>query len=71
MYRLGPRMCIGHRFAMEEAKLALIRIYRRLTFKLVEEKLPPSGELEIQVGIVLKPKDGLWVVPQLRPSGTS
>jgi cytochrome P450 len=61
-------MCIGHRFAMEEAKLALIRVYRRLTFKLVEEKLPPGGELAIQVGIVLKPKNGMWVVPHIRQS---
>lgn len=64
--RLGPRMCLGHRFAMEEAKLALIRIYKRLTFTVVNEKvLRPDGQLDLQVGIVLKPRNGMWVVPQV------
>lgn len=65
--RVGPRMCIGYRFAMEEAKLVLIRIYRQLTFELVKEKLPSSGQLELQMGVVLKPKDGMWVIPKNRP----
>ncbi|GAQ88956.1 cytochrome p450 [Klebsormidium nitens] len=66
-FGLGPRMCIGHRFAMEEAKLALIRLYKRLTFTVINEKiLRPDGKLDLQVGIVLKPRNGMWVVPQVQ-----
>ncbi|GAQ88955.1 Cytochrome P450 [Klebsormidium nitens] len=66
-FGLGPRMCLGHRFAMEEAKLALIRLYKTLTFSVVNEKiLRPDGKLDLQVGIVLKPRNGMWVVPQVQ-----
>jgi len=30
----GPRMCIGMKFALTEAKIALVNIYQRFTFKL-------------------------------------
>lgn len=64
---VGPRMCIGQRFAMEEAKLALIRLYQRLTFTVVKEKvLLPTGEFDLQAGNALKPRKGLWVVPKVR-----
>jgi cytochrome P450 len=60
-------MCIGQRFAMEEAKLALIRIYQRLTFTVIKEKvLLPNGEVDVQVGNALKPRNGMWVVPKVR-----
>jgi len=32
----GPRICIGMKFALTEAKIALINIYQRFTFKLTD-----------------------------------
>ena len=30
----GPRVCVGSRFALQEAKLTLVRIFQRLTLEL-------------------------------------
>ena len=55
-------MCIGHKFAMEEAQLTLISLYRNFRFALDDTKMTPLGkELEIAAGVVLKPKHGIWV----------
>jgi len=49
----GPRMCIGYRFALEEAKLALIRIYRRFSFRVHSSMLLP---LSCTMGVTLAPR---------------
>ena len=60
-------MCIGYKFAMEEAQFALISLYRNFRFELDKTKMPPLGkELEIEAGIVLKPKHGIWVKVESR-----
>eukprot|EP00850_Spirogloea_muscicola_P005820 SM000027S09601 [mRNA] locus=s27:235603:239159:- [translate_table: standard] len=65
----GPRMCIGYKFAMEEARLTLIRLYQRFTFRLVPDA--PGQEdgkpLATEAGIVLKPKHGVFVTLVPRP----
>ncbi|EFJ47190.1 hypothetical protein VOLCADRAFT_121020 [Volvox carteri f. nagariensis] len=55
----GSRMCIGWRFAMQEAKVALAMLYQRLRFELEPGQVP----LETVSALTLAPKDGLWVRP--------
>ena len=62
-FGLGPRNCIGQRFAMEEIKLALIAIYRKYTFQLHSKtKLP----LPLKAGITLSPAEGVWMTVHRR-----
>ncbi|KAG2429765.1 hypothetical protein HXX76_010549 [Chlamydomonas incerta] len=59
----GSRMCIGYKFAMQEAKVALATLYRRLTFKLD----PGQQPLKLVASITMSPRGGLRVTPVLRP----
>ncbi|GLC53340.1 hypothetical protein PLESTB_000733800 [Pleodorina starrii] len=58
----GSRMCIGWKFAVQEAKVALARLYQRLVFELEPGQVP----LVISTAFVLTPRDGLWVRPVRR-----
>lgn len=46
--------------------IALVQLYRRLTFELDRERHPVAGELELQSGITLAPKHGVWVTANAR-----
>eukprot|EP00245_Coleochaete_scutata_P004587 TRINITY_DN17308_c0_g2_i1.p1 TRINITY_DN17308_c0_g2~~TRINITY_DN17308_c0_g2_i1.p1 ORF type:complete len:540 (+),score=83.19 TRINITY_DN17308_c0_g2_i1:94-1713(+) len=56
----GPRVCIGSRFALEEAKITLVHLYKNFTFTVDEEKLN-NRELELDVGLTIRPKHGIPV----------
>ena len=56
---LGPRNCIGWRFAWEELHIALVRLYQRYTFTLSEQH--DQVPLQLRMSITLAPKDGVWV----------
>eukprot|EP00198_Chlamydomonas_reinhardtii_P000935 XP_001690270.1 cytochrome P450, CYP711 clan [Chlamydomonas reinhardtii] len=58
----GSRMCIGWKFAMQEAKLVLALLYQRLLFRLQPGQVP----LPTATALTLAPRDGLWVRPVLR-----
>ncbi|GLC67191.1 hypothetical protein PLESTF_000527500 [Pleodorina starrii] len=58
----GVRMCIGWKFAVQEAKIALARLYQRLRFELE----PGLSPMVAAAALTLAPKDGLWVRPVLR-----
>eukprot|EP00884_Botryococcus_braunii_P012923 jgi/Botrbrau1/21631/Bobra.43_1s0033.1 len=59
----GAFSCVGTRFAQEEAKITLIRMFQRFTFKLVEGQEP----LELAAPfLTMGPKKGVFVIPQLR-----
>ena len=38
----GPRLCVGYKFAIVEAKVTLARLYRRYTFRVDEARTPLS-----------------------------
>ncbi|KAG2442182.1 hypothetical protein HYH02_009670 [Chlamydomonas schloesseri] len=61
-FGFGSRMCIGWKFAVQEAKVALATIYQRLTFELEPGQVP----LKTAVGITLSPRNGVWVRPVAR-----
>ena len=64
---VGPRKCIGYKFALEEAVIALARLHRSFTFVLDPERHPEGPHaLELSTGITLSVKGGLWVRPVLR-----
>ncbi|KXZ54675.1 hypothetical protein GPECTOR_4g741 [Gonium pectorale] len=58
----GSRMCIGWKFAVQEAKIALACLYRRLRFELEPGQVP----LPVVAALTLAPRDGLWVRPVAR-----
>lgn len=66
-FGMGPRMCIGLKLALEEARIALIRMYQRFTFHLdpTRNQVP----LPVKIGITMSARDGVWVVPVPRGAG--
>eukprot|EP00899_Mesostigma_viride_P024846 jgi/Mesvir1/5546/Mv15577-RA.2 len=59
-FGMGPRMCLGHRMAMVEAKLVLIRLYQSFSFV----RAPPTSleePLKLFHTVVTKPKNGVWM----------
>ncbi|PSC70657.1 cytochrome p450 [Micractinium conductrix] len=52
-FGLGPRMCIGFRFAQQETLVALIRLYQRFTLRLADRQ--QQQPLPLRVGITLSP----------------
>lgn len=57
-FGVGPRACIGIKFAVEESIIALVRIYRELTFQLADSCPEP---LDLKQGITVAPKGGIPV----------
>ena len=57
-FGFGPRSCIGMRFALLEAKMALIELLRRYTFV-----SGPDTEVPLQtvVGLTMSPKNGIYL----------
>ncbi|KAG6552997.1 hypothetical protein Mapa_005334 [Marchantia paleacea] len=57
-FGVGPRSCLGKRFAAQEVKLTVVRLYQNFTFTLSPLTKVP---LETQFGIVVRPKHGVCV----------
>jgi cytochrome P450 len=63
-FGVGPRRCIGWRFALEEAVICLVQLYRRARFQLDPRKHPAGWPLEVSSsGATISVKGGAWVVP--------
>jgi cytochrome P450 len=57
----GTRKCIGVGFAMLEAKLVLAELGRRWRLRLA-----PDRPVVPQARVSLRPRDGLWMIPERR-----
>ena len=57
----GTRKCIGVGFAMLEATLVLAQLGRRWRLR-----LDPARPVVPQARVSLRPRDGLWMVPERR-----
>ena len=69
---VGPRKCIGYKFALEEAVIALAQLHRGFTFALDPHRHPAGAPaLELSTGITLSVKGGLWVRLVPRSQATS
>jgi cytochrome P450 len=58
----GPRVCIGNRFAMMEAKLVLAGLVQRFRFEAV-----PETAVALQPSVTLRPRDGVRLRLAARP----
>ncbi|XP_058462578.1 probable cytochrome P450 9f2 isoform X2 [Malaya genurostris] len=64
-FGIGPRNCIGSRFALMEVKAVLYSLLRKFTFERTEKsKIPVRLSESI---IVMQTKDGVWL--ELKPRG--
>ena len=59
----GPRICVGKRFAMMEAVLLLATISRRYALRLL-----PGETLDLMPSVTIRPRNGLRMVAQRRPT---
>lgn len=60
-FGVGPRMCVGMRFAEMEFKTAIVRLLEKFHVGDSGEVMIPEGN-----GIIMKPKDGVRVNLRLR-----
>jgi hypothetical protein len=54
----GPRLCIGYKFALNEAKTVLVSLWQRYDFELDTARTPDPPLL--RPGITLGFREGLW-----------
>ncbi|KAL6603914.1 hypothetical protein ACP70R_044275 [Stipagrostis hirtigluma subsp. patula] len=58
-FGVGPRACVGQRFALQEVKLSMVHLYRRFVFRRSPRMESPP---ELQFGIVLGFRRGVKLV---------
>ncbi|PAN23665.1 hypothetical protein PAHAL_4G108700 [Panicum hallii] len=67
-FGVGPRACVGQRFALQEVKLSMVHLYQRFVFRRSPRmELPP----ELQFGIVRSFRHGVKLVAIQRRAGTA
>lgn len=59
----GPRICIGNGMSMVEGQLVLACLLRAFGFRHAEGRAPEMNPL-----VTLRPKGGLWMVPEAVPA---
>ncbi|KAL0052923.1 hypothetical protein WJX82_009946 [Trebouxia sp. C0006] len=65
-FGVGPRKCIGHKFAMEEGVLTLVRLLQHFSFSLDAAK-HGGKRLQHNSLITYSPRDGIWLDIEPRP----
>ncbi|KAG2434472.1 hypothetical protein HYH02_012301 [Chlamydomonas schloesseri] len=65
-FGMGPRMCVGSKFATMVSKAVLLQIYRRFTFELHAKQVLP---LRTRTALTHAPRDGIWVTVKARVGG--
>jgi hypothetical protein len=67
----GPRLCIGYKFALNEAKTVLVSLWQRYDFELDTARTPDPPLL--RPGITLGYREGLWckVLPRDSAAATA
>lgn len=63
-FGIGPRICIGERFAKLEAKLAIFRLLKKFTFEACEKTDDPLPL--ICPTVIINPENGVYVRAKLR-----
>lgn len=63
-FGIGPRTCIGERFAKLEAKLAIFRLLKKFTFETCEKTDDPLPL--ICPTVIINPKNGVYLRAKLR-----
>ncbi|KAL4420261.1 hypothetical protein ABPG77_003440 [Micractinium sp. CCAP 211/92] len=58
-FGLGPRKCVGYRFAQEEGVLCLARLLRRFDLQLDPER--HTGPLDLHTSVTIVPQGGIWL----------
>ncbi|XP_062229061.1 cytochrome P450 711A1-like [Phragmites australis] len=58
-FGVGPRACVGQRFALQEVKLSMVHLYQRFVFRRSPRMESPP---ELQFGIVLSFRRGVKLV---------
>ncbi|KAL4428351.1 hypothetical protein ABPG75_002440 [Micractinium tetrahymenae] len=58
-FGLGPRKCVGYRFALEEGVLCLARLLRRFELRLDPQR--HSGPLDLRTSVTMVPLGGIWL----------
>jgi cytochrome P450 len=59
-FGVGPRKCIGHKFAMEEGVLTLVRLLQNFSFSLDAAK-HGGKRLQHNSLITYSPRHGIWL----------
>ncbi|KAF8648306.1 hypothetical protein HU200_064886 [Digitaria exilis] len=62
-FGVGPRACVGQRFALQEVKLSMVHLYQRFVFRRSPRMESPP---ELQFGIVLSFKNGVKLIADER-----
>lgn len=62
----GPRRCLGAHFSMMEMQIVLATLLQRFRFSLIPGSLP-----EPMVTLTIRPRDGLWMIPEIVPTGAA
>ena len=64
-FGMGPRNCVGMKFALFEIKMALAQLL--LKYDVVPSpNTPPPGKIEIEEVAIRRPKHGIPVIFKLR-----
>lgn len=69
-FGVGPRKCIGHKFAMEEGIITLVRLMQNFNFSLDATK-HGGRRLLHNCLITYTPRDGIWLNVEPRSNSAS